>query len=246
MNTVFRYSPLLVILLAWEAAARLGLGANLALPSPSAIIAAWLRMLLDGELATNGMASLYRGGVGLALAIAIGIALGTLMAVSRATDLLLGPLVEAFYPLPKSALIPITAVWLGFGDSSKILLIVLGCMLPVVIAAYNGTKGCERALVWSARGLGATRLQLIWQVLIPNAMPEILNGIRTSLALSFILLVSAELISAREGLGYLIGFLGTTGAYDGMFAAVLTVAFLGFAADRAYQQLVTRVLRWRE
>ena len=77
-------------------------------------------------------------------------------------------------------------------------------------------------------------------------MPELLNGVRTALALSFILLVSSELIVARQGFGYLIGFLGANGSYEPMFAVVLTVAFLGFAADRLYQAIVRRVLAWRE
>jgi ABC-type nitrate/sulfonate/bicarbonate transport system permease component len=77
-------------------------------------------------------------------------------------------------------------------------------------------------------------------------MPELLNGTRTALALSFILLVSSELIVARDGLGYLIGFLGANGSYEAMFAVVLTVAFLGFAADRLYLLIMHRVLRWRE
>ena len=145
------------------------------------------------------------------------------------------PLVEMFYPMPKSALIPVTVIWLGFGDGSKILLIFLGCMLPVTIGAFNGARGSDQALVWSARSMGASRLRMLWDVVVPSAMPELLNGIRTALALSFILLVSSELIVARQGFGYLIGFLGANGTYDAMFAVVLTVAFLGFAADRVYQ-----------
>ena len=94
--------------------------------------------------------------------------------------------------------------------------------------------------------MGASRLRMLWDVVLPSALPELLNGIRTALALSFILLVSSELIVAREGLGYLIGFLGANGTYDAMFAVVLTVALLGFAADRVYLMLMRRVLRWRE
>jgi len=101
-------------------------------------------------------------------------------------------------------------------------------------------------LAWSARSMGASRLRMLWDVVVPSAMPEMLNGIRTAIALSFILLVSAELIAARQGLGYLIGTLGSAGAYAPMFAVVLTVAFLGFAADRAFQGLMRRVLRWRD
>jgi ABC-type nitrate/sulfonate/bicarbonate transport system permease component len=87
---------------------------------------------------------------------------------------------------------------------------------------------------------------MLWDVVLPSAMPELLNGIRTALALSFILLVSSELIVARTGLGYLIGFLGANGAYDSMYAVVLTVALLGFAADRGFQLIMNRMLQWRE
>jgi ABC-type nitrate/sulfonate/bicarbonate transport system permease component len=159
---------------------------------------------------------------------------------------MLGPLVELFYPMPKSALIPVTVLWLGFGDGSKILLIFLGCMLPVTIGAYNGARGSDRLLMWSARSMGASRLRMIWDVVMPSALPEMLNGVRTALALSFILLVSSELIAARQGLGYLIGSLGADGSYEAMFAVVLTVAMLGFIADRVYLAVVARAMRWRQ
>src|SRR6201997_1542856 len=167
------------------------------------------------------------------------------MAWWRPARVALEPLVEIFYPMPKSALIPVTALWLGFGDGSKILLIFLGCMLPVTLGAFNGARASDRTLVWSARSMGAGQLRMLWDVVVPSAMPELLNGIRTALALMFILLVSAELIAAREGLGYLIGFLGASGTYDAMFAVVLTVALLGFFADRVYLVVMQRMLRWQ-
>jgi NitT/TauT family transport system permease protein len=245
--TLLRYLPLLLLALAWEAASRLGLVSTLALPPLSKVLTAWFDLVKDGELVTNGLSSLYRAGVGLALSIVIGAALGVCMAWWRPVNVLISPLVELFYPMPKSALIPVTMLWLGVtGDGSKILLIFLGCMLPVTIGAFNGARGSDRVLVWSARSMGATRLRVLRDVVLPSAMPELLNGIRTALALSFILLVSAELISAQRGFGYLIGFLGSAGSYEAMFAVVLTVAFIGFAADRVYQALMQRVLQWRE
>ena len=245
-DTLLRYSPLLLLAVAWEIASRLELVSSLALPSLTAVGQAWIELVQDGELITNGAASLYRAGVGLALSIVIGAALGILMAWWRPLNVVMAPLVEIFYPIPKSALIPVTVIWLGFGDGSKILLIFLGCMLPVTIGAFNGARGSDRALVWSARSMGASRLRMLWDVVVPSALPELLNGIRTALALSFILLVSSELIVAQKGFGYLIGFLGANGSYEGMFAVVLTVAFLGFAADRVYQALMQRALRWQE
>jgi NitT/TauT family transport system permease protein len=246
MRALLRYSPLLLLAIAWEVSARTGLVSTLALPPLSDVILAWINMAVSGELVTNGAASLWRTGVGLFLAIVVGAALGIFMAWWRPVNVLLSPLVEMFYPMPKSALIPVTVLWLGFGNGSKILLIFLGCMLPVTIGAFNGARSSEQVLVWSARSMGASRLRTLWDVVVPSAMPELLNGTRTALALSFILLVSSELIVARDGLGYLIGFLGANGSYEAMFAVVLTVAFLGFAADRLYLMIMHRVLRWRE
>jgi ABC-type nitrate/sulfonate/bicarbonate transport system permease component len=246
MTTFVRYSPLLLLALAWEAVARLGLVSELALPPLTSVIAAWFDLIQSGELVTNGASSLYRAAAGLFLAVVIGATLGIVMAWWRPVNALLSPIVEVFYPMPKSALIPVTVLWLGFGDGSKILLIFLGCMLPVTIGAFNGARSSDQALVWSARSMGASRLRMLWDVVLPSALPELLNGIRTALALSFILLVSSELIVARQGFGYLIGFLGANGSYEPMFAVVLTVAFLGFAADRLYQAIMQRALSWRE
>src|ERR1043166_2039998 len=241
-----RYLPLVLLAIGWEVIARLELVSSSVLPPLSEVIIAGIDMIKDGELISNGASSLYRAGAGLALAILIGSTVGIAMAWWKPVNVLIAPIVEIFYPLPKSALIPVTVIWLGFGDGSKILLIFLGCMLPVTIGAFNGARSSEQVLVWSARSMGAGRLRMLWDVVLPSAMPELLNGIRTALALSFILLASSELIVARQGFRSLIGFLGANGAYDSMYAVVLTVALLGFAADRGFQLLMNRMLQWRE
>jgi NitT/TauT family transport system permease protein len=244
-NTLLRYLPLALLAVAWETVSRFGLVSSSALPSLSDVVRAWVELIKDGELITNGLSSLYRAGAGLALSIAVGSVLGIFMAWWKPVNILVSPIVEIFYPLPKSALIPVTVIWLGFGDGSKILLIFLGCMLPVTIGAFNGARSSEQVLVWSARCMGASRMRTLLDVVLPSAMPELLNGIRTALALSFILLVSSELIVAQKGFGFLIGFLGANGNYDAMYAVVLTVAFLGFAADRIYLLITERALAWR-
>jgi ABC-type nitrate/sulfonate/bicarbonate transport system permease component len=245
-QSLIRYLPLLLLAITWEVVARLELVSTQALPPLTEVVAAGISMVKDGELVSNGASSLYRAGAGLALAILIGSTVGIAMAWWKPVNVLVAPIVEIFYPLPKSALIPVTVIWLGFGDGSKILLIFLGCMLPVTIGAFNGARSSEQVLVWSARSMGASRLRMLWDVVVPSAMPELLNGVRTALALSFILLVSSELIVAQKGFGYLIGFLGANGNYDGMYAVVLVVAFLGFAADRIYLQITKRTLAWRD
>jgi NitT/TauT family transport system permease protein len=244
-GALVRYAPLLLIAAAWEAVTRLSLVPAQMLPPLSGVLASWLRLVGNGEMVTNGLDSLYRVGLGLLLAVLVGSAAGLFMATSRAVNTFVGPLVRMFYPMPKSALIPVMVLWLGFGDASKIALIFLGCLLPVAISAFNGARGADMTLIWSARSFGASRMQVIREVIFPSALPELLAGIRIALATSFILLVSSELIAARRGLGYMIGMLGDGGAYDAMFATVITVATLGFIADRAYLALMGRLLRWR-
>ena len=166
---LLRYLPLVLLAVAWEAAARTGLVSSLALPPLTSVGAAWVDLMKDGELITNGASSLWRAGAGLLLAIVLGAALGIFMAWWRPVNVLLSPLVEMFYPMPKSALIPVTVLWLGFGNGSKILLILLGCMLPVTIGAFNGARSSEQALVWSARSMGASRLRMLWDVVVLSA-----------------------------------------------------------------------------
>ncbi|HTT46819.1 MAG TPA: hypothetical protein VMG39_02340, partial [Pseudolabrys sp.] len=116
MKQLIRYLPLLLLAVAWELASRLELVSSTALPPLSDVIRAWIGLLKDGDLVTNGVSSLYRAFAGLGLAILVGAILGIAMAWWRPANTLLSPLVEMFYPLPKSALIPVTVIWLGYGD----------------------------------------------------------------------------------------------------------------------------------
>lgn len=240
-----RYSPLLLLVLAWEAAPRLGLVNRDILPPLSAVARAWVRLLLSGDLAFHGLSSLMTLASGLGLGIVIGVVIGVTMAWYRPIEILVNPIIRILYPLPRSALIPVMILWLGIGAASKIASVFLGCLLPVVLSAFNGARGVDHVLVWSALAAGATRRQALWDIVLPAAMPEILAGVRNALALSFILLVSSEFLIGQRGLGYLISFLGEGGVYDAMFAGVITVSAVGFFADRVYLVLMRRVLRWR-
>jgi NitT/TauT family transport system permease protein len=241
-----RYAPLLLLAVAWEAASRTGLVPVSALPPLDTVATAWYDLAVGGDLWTNGVASMSRGAAGLGLAILCGSLIGVFMAWYKPVRIAINPIVQFFYPMPKSALIPVMVLWLGFGDASKIATIFIGCLLPITLSAFNGARGTDEILIWSARSLGASRWRVLWEIVVPSALPELLSGVRTALALSFVLLVASELIVARQGLGYMIGWLGDGGAYDAMFAVVLTVSLLGFAADRLYLMLVRRVLAWRE
>jgi NitT/TauT family transport system permease protein len=246
MRTLRRYAPLLILAVLWEAVTRLGLVSVQLLPPLSSVLASFVGLVRDGTLLGNGVQSLLRAAAGLAAAVIVGFSLGAGMALRPRFEVTVGPLVELFYPLPKSALIPLVMVWFGLGDMAKGFLIFLGCLLPVVLGTYNGLRGVDHTLVWSAQSLGASRRAVLREVLLPAAMPQILTGLRTAVAFAFLLMVASELIIANNGLGYLIGELGDNGAYPPMFAVILAVSALGFLADRGFVVLSDRLLRWRE
>jgi NitT/TauT family transport system permease protein len=244
--TAYRYSPLLLLALMWEAAVRTGLISELILPPFSETLTGWWALATDGGLFVQALSSLKRAASGLALAIVFGTVAGILMAWNVRIRVFLNPLIQMFYPMPKSALIPVMILWFGLGDMSKVVLIFLGCLLPIVVSSFNGARGVEDVLIWSARSLGASRRQVLWQIIVPAAMPEILTGIRTALAISFVLLVSSEFVIARDGIGFMISGFGDEGVYDRMFACIMTVVAMGFFADRLFQLFMRRVLIWRE
>ena len=185
-----RYAPLLLLAIAWEAVTRAGLVPRSALPPLDSVAVPGSNSPASGDMWTNGVARCRAAPPGSALAIGFGSLIGVLMAWYKPVRIAVNPIVQFFYPMPKSALIPVMVLWLGFGDASKIVLIFIGCLLPITLSAFNGARGTEQVLIWSARSLGASRWRVLWEVVLPSALPELLSGIRTALALSFVLLVS--------------------------------------------------------
>jgi NitT/TauT family transport system permease protein len=160
--------------------------------------------------------------------------------VQRAVE----PILLLVYPVPKPALIPLFMIWLGIGDFSKIAVIALGCLLPVVTATYNGARSVDPMLLWSARARGTSERRLLWRVVLPAIVPHIAAGVRTAIAVAIIVLVSAEFISSQAGLGYLISNYGGVGADDAMLAVVVYLAAIGYLLDRAYLAGLRRFMAW--
>lgn len=239
-----RVLPLLIVLAAWQLASSLGVLPKAVLPSFVDVAKALSALVTSGEIFGHTGASLARAGTGLVVAVVGGIALGITMARVKAVERAVEPILLLVYPVPKPALIPLFMIWLGIGDFSKIAVIALACLLPVVVAAFNGAKSVDPMLVWSARARGTSEARLLWRVVLPAALPQIAAGVRTAIAISIIVLVSSEFISAEKGLGYLIFSYGGVGADDAMLAVVIWLALIGYLLDRFYLAGLRRVMSW--
>jgi NitT/TauT family transport system permease protein len=236
--------PLLLVVAAWQAASSSGVLPQSVLPSFANVATSLVAMLRSGEIAQHTAASFARAGGGFLAAVAVGVTLGLVMARIEAVQRAVEPILLLIYPVPKPAIIPLFMVWLGIGDFSKIAVIALACMLPIVTATFNGARSVDPMLVWSAQARGTSQRRLLWRVVLPAALPQIAAGVRTAIALAIIVLVSAEFISSEAGLGYLIFSYGGAGADDAMLAVVIYLAALGFLLDRCYLAGLRRLMSW--
>lgn len=238
-------APLLLLALLWETVVVVGVVSDQYLPRLSTVLSEIVRLSGNVVVFQHVLISLERVGAGLGLAVAVGVTAGLAMSMWRPAYVVLNPLLSITYPLPKSALVPLMMLLFGIGNASKIVLIFIGCLLPITIHTLNGARGVDQKLIWSARSLGSGAISVLTQIRFKAALPDILAGIRMGIAFAFILLINAELIFGQDGLGYLIKSTGGVGAYDTMFAVILFVVALGFAADQLFAALIRRTLSWR-
>jgi ABC-type nitrate/sulfonate/bicarbonate transport system permease component len=232
--------PMLVLVL-WE-----GLGDAGALPRylvpPSVIFQAFWAVARDGELLRNTNASLARTVAGFLIGTGCGTFIGLFAGVAPRIEQFFGPVVSLTYPVPKTAFLPIAFAWFGLGDASKIVVIAVSVFYPAYIAAFYGVHSVNKIHVWSALNMGASRATVFFRVIVPSALPQIFNGLRIGLGLSFVVMVVSELITARSGLGYMIGFAQNSSRFDLMYVAILTIGTIGFLADFLLRLVRSRVL----
>jgi len=239
-----RVLPLFLVVAVWQVASSTRVLPAGLLPSPSAVAIAFGKLLASGDLASNTAASFLRAGIGFGVAVLAGVAIGLSMARIRGVQLAVEPVLLLVYPVPKPALIPLFMIWLGIGNFSKIAVIALACLLPVVVSTFNGARSVDTALLWSARARGTSERRLLWRVVLPAALPQIAAGVRTAIAIAIIVLVSSEFISSESGLGYLIFSYGGVGADDAMLAVVVYLALIGWLLDRLYVAGLRRAMSW--
>jgi ABC-type nitrate/sulfonate/bicarbonate transport system permease component len=237
-------APLVLFLLLWQLVWLTGVPEFVL--SPLEVARHFAEAVASGELFPHVAASLARALPGFALGTLAGVLLGLLAGVGRRFDETLSPLVLVTYPVPKIVVLPLFMLWFGIGDLSKVLNIALACFYPSFINAYHGARGTPTILVWSGLNMGAGRGRIFWRVVVPSALPLVFAGLRVSLALSFILLFTTEMINARSGLGFLIRQSESSLRFDLMYVAIVAVAGLGYLSDLLLRLARRWTLAWQD
>lgn len=233
-----------LVALAWEAFARGGAVTAFMLPRFTTVAARIWADAASGELWHNLGLTLYRSLFGFFVAAILGVGLGFAVSHNRAVRWLLDPLISVGFPMPKIAFLPVITLWLGFHDLSKISMIVFDAVFPVLTATIAATAAVERELVWSARNLGASRHELLREVVFPAALPQIISGLQVALPIALIVCIVAEMKLGGVGLGGAMITASRFADSPGVFAGIVEIAIAGYLLVKLMALGRRRLLAW--
>jgi ABC-type nitrate/sulfonate/bicarbonate transport system permease component len=218
---------------------------NQKFPPPSKILSTFQDMWLFSQFGTHVVPSLERIGLGFAIGVAAGIVLGVPLGLSRWARLWAMPHIEYWRAIPPPALLPISVVLLhSIGNVQKVAFIAFFCLFPVLLNTMDATRGIDPTLVDTARSYGLGRFSRIRRIVLPAALPQIVAGMRNSLALAVIMMVLSEFFASTSGVGYVLLISKNTYKFDPMWATVLLIGLLGYLLNLVFLLFERRVLAW--
>lgn len=233
------------VLIVWEGVVAIAHLNPIYLPRPTQILIALASMFRTGGLLNDLLATLGRIFGGFAISLVIGSLLGIWMATSERVSAIADNFIAALYPLPKVTLIPLLIIWLGTGGPFMLAISALGALFPIVINTVLGIRQCDPGLILAARDLGATNRQIIRMVLLPSAISSIFAGVRLGIGVSIILVVAAEMVVGKVGLGARLYLAGQILETEQVFAVLIVLAILGVVVTKAQDWVDLRLNQWR-
>ena len=214
-------------------------------PPPSTILAKFQDMWLFSEFGTHVVPSLERIGLGFAIAVVAGIAIGIPLGLSRPARLWAMPHIEYWRAMPPPALLPISIVLLhSIGNVQKVAFIAFFCLFPVLLNTIDGVRGIDPTFLETARSYGLGRIERIWRIVLPAAFPQIVAGMRIGLSLAVIMMVLSEYFSSTSGVGYVLLISKNTFDFGPMWAAILLIGVLGYVLNLLFLVVERRLLAW--
>jgi len=237
---------IIALAIAWELFARSGAVTPFQLPTLSSVLVRIGSDAMSGALWLNAGVTLYRALAGFAIAAVVGIVLGMAMTRIAIVRWFFDPIVSVGFPMPKVAFLPVIILWLGVYDASKITMIVVDAAFPVITATIVGIQSVDKYLIWSARNLGASNREMLWQIMLPAAMPQILTGLQVALPIALILAVFTEMVMGGYGLGGAMMSASRFADSRGVFAGILEIAVLGYVLVKGMAILRRRLLKWHQ
>jgi len=226
-----RALAVLAALALWELMSRSGLVAISLFPPPSQVFITLGQDLHSRAIFPDIAASLRRVLVGFAAGSAAGILLGVLTGLWETVNLTVGQVLQLLRPIPPISIVPLVILWIGIGEPARWFIVAFGVLFPVWVAMHSGIRQVLPTYVWTAKSMGASGVTLVRTVYIPAAMPFLLAGLRTALAIAFFCLVAAEAAGASQGIMYQVELAHVTFRIDRMLEGILLLGFLSASLD---------------
>ena len=243
---VARIISIVALVVTWELLARSGAFTPFVLPSLSSVLERIWTDAISGDLFINTGLTVYRAMVGFLICMVLGILIGVAMSRNVIANWFFDPIVSVGFPMPKIAFLPVVILWLGVYDVSKITIIVIDAIFPVIAATVIAIQGVERELIWSARNMGAGNRELLTQIVLPAASPQIMTGLQVALPLSLIVAVVAEMLMGGYGLGGAMMTASRFANSTGVFAGIVEIAVVGYGLVKAMSLIRRRLLIWHQ
>lgn len=237
-------APIISMLLLWEFLSRSGLISIALFPPPSKVFMALWEMVVSGTLFSDLISSMWRLFLGLVCGSTIGILTGLLTGRKKVFDRALSPIIHVFRSFPPVALIPLVIVWFGIGDGAKIFSIALAVFFPVWLNTDIGVRSLPNEFLWSARLLTKSLYKIFREVIFPSSLPFIIAGIRTGIAIAFVMVFVSELSGASSGLGYRISITSLAYRIDQMIAALIVLGIFGAITDALFVCAANKIFPW--
>ena len=244
-NWILGSLSMLAFLCFWEVAVRAGAVNPLFTSSPSRIVTTGFAMFVDGSIYEHLQASGTEFFIGFALAVVVGVPLGILMGWYSRLNAVLEPFVSALYATPRIALLPLVVIWFGIGLGSKVAIVFLGAIFPILVNTITGVRTIDADFIKVARSFGSTDRQMFLTVALPSSVPLLLTGLRLGLGHALVGIVVGEMYGATQGLGYLIAVAGARFQTDKVMVGILLIASLGIALTELLRAIERRFERWR-
>jgi len=244
-NLSWRSGLTVGLALLWELAPRLGLTDPTFLPPLSEVLAAGWAMALNGQLWQHTSVSLGRSLGGLLLAILFAIPLGLAIGWYQRVSSALNQIIELLRNTAPLALLPVFLLLLGIGEVSKVAIVVYACAWPLLLNTINGVRQVDPLLVKSARTMGVSATQLFLKVILPAAVPTIFVGIRLAAASAMLVLIAAEMVGAKAGLGYLIIYAQYSFLIADMYFGIIAITTIGITLNFALERLESHFTAWK-
>lgn len=235
-----------ILLIAWAVVAQLRLVMPFLLPAPLDVLRWLVDDVVRGTFFVNAAWTLYRALVGFALASVIGVLIGVLMSRSKLVHWFFDPIVSIGLPIPKIALLPIFMLWFGFFDASKILMVAFSACFQIIASTWQATQTVDRQLIWSARAVGASEHQILYQIILPAASPQIITGLQITFPLCLIVVVVTEMQMGGLGLGNAMLSAGRYAQTAGVFAGIIQIGLVGLISIKTMEWLRRRLLVWHK